>query len=86
MPYKPTGRLPGRPEKPFFLPDGTPNLTPSQWAGAASEPSEPAYYERARPADDPWPCNASRVARLVGVSERAVQKWRRDPAYREAVG
>ena len=85
MPYNRTGRPPGRPEKSAFLPDGTPNLTDRQWFGAASEPTWIEGGGRARPADDPWPANASAVARRVGTSERAVQKWRRNPVYRVVV-
>lgn len=87
MPYRPTGRSPGRPKRADWLPDGSPNLTEAQRKALDHE----LRYARERLGCggwlDEWPSNASarRVAKLAGVTHRTVLKWRKSPAYAHAL-
>ena len=79
MPYKPTGRKPGRPRKQLLIPSlgEKPKLKPSQWAALAAE------YQSIDWSRDTWPSRAAlrKVAANAEVSREAVRKWRLDPLY-----
>lgn len=85
LPYKPTGRKPGRPKKVPTQWGTRPLLSPRQWAAL--------HYELARIGSlqdldgHAWPSHASlgQVSRAVGVSREAVRKWRSDPDYRRGL-
>src|SRR5262245_50913082 len=80
MPYKPTGRPTGRPRKSIPPPDGRlPHVSARQWRGLQAEtqpfldglPPLPIFVEE-----------TSQVARVAGVNQRTVQRWRHDELYR----
>jgi hypothetical protein len=75
----------GRPKKRPYKPNGMPNLTATQAEAAAVEadllPPKAASPRRA----NAWIVHPKNVAARAGCTERAVRKWRRLPAYRDAV-
>lgn len=79
MPYKPTGRPPGRPRRSIPLDDGEkPVLRQRQWR---------ALREEVRPFLHGTPVLPYFVQRTVGVAaaakvaQRTAQRWRRDKCY-----
>lgn len=85
MPYKPTGRNPGRPKKPASVSvrgNVRPNLTPNQWRAIRAELNLLGGRDL-----DRWPLHVSlnAVAVRAGVSKNAVWKWRKMDSYRDGL-
>jgi hypothetical protein len=80
MVSKPTGRPRGRPHRREFI-DGVPALTDLQWLGVVLEVQRfDGEYDR-----PPFRCPPSWIAQDLGVTVRAIHKWRACPAYIAAV-
>jgi hypothetical protein len=78
MPYKPTGRPPGRPRKTLPITGRKPVLTSAQWRGVRAE----FRLDRGGPL---FTGRVTAVAERAGVSRIMVYKWRRDPSYEQGV-
>lgn len=80
MPYRPTGRANGRPRKVIPPPDGTkPRLSERQWRALRAE-TQP-FLDRLPPLPS-FVEGTSQVAGVAGVTQRTVQRWRKDELYR----
>jgi hypothetical protein len=86
VPYKRTGRPPGRPRKQPGDRRLPPTLSERQWRALAIERAH--YHKGAWPrgyrgGDADWACtiSAAEVAKAVGVTRRTVELWRRDEEY-----
>lgn len=90
MPYKPTGRPPGRPRKRAPQPDEQgeqPSLSGAKWRALAREYAGLNWKRVADVNDTRWPSEtpAARVAQYAGVSRRVIYKWRNDPWYAQGL-
>ena len=84
MPKKKTGRSRGRPTKEPSSFDEKPNLTDKQWRGLERE----FLAIKDQFQSDGWPSHAMlhAVAKVAGVTERAVRQWHNNPEYLRGLG